>query len=41
MNKEENNKKVKECNHIKTYISVRHVSGISIRKCSECNKIVG
>jgi hypothetical protein len=29
-----------ECEHENTYIAVRHTSGASIRKCSNCNKIV-
>jgi hypothetical protein len=28
------------CSHENTYIVVRHTSGESIRKCSNCNKIV-
>ena len=30
----------KQCTHNKTYVSVRHVSGVKIVKCSLCNKVV-
>ena len=30
-------KKKEPCRHERTYVSVRHESGISIRKCSDCN----
>ena len=29
-----------ECKHEKTYVAVRHISGISIVKCSSCNKVI-
>jgi transcription elongation factor Elf1 len=25
-----------KCEHVKTYVAVRHTSGISLVKCSEC-----
>lgn len=33
-------KKEEPCRHERTYVSVRHESGISIRKCSDCGSRV-
>ncbi len=33
-------KKKEPCRHERTYVSVRHESGISIRKCSDCGSRV-
>jgi transcription elongation factor Elf1 len=27
-----------KCAHVKTYVAVRHVSGISLVKCSDCGQ---
>jgi hypothetical protein len=29
-----------KCQHIQTYIAVRHLSGISLVKCSECGQAI-
>jgi transcription elongation factor Elf1 len=29
-----------KCQHVKTYVAVRHVSGIQLVKCSECGQVV-
>ena len=29
-----------QCTHNKTYVSVRHVSGLKVVRCSLCNKVV-
>ena len=28
------------CKHEKTYVAVRHVSGIKLVKCSHCGKVI-
>jgi len=32
--------KLKSCPHEKTYIAVRHVSGLVLRKCRDCGGYV-
>jgi hypothetical protein len=29
-----------KCAHAKTYVAVRHTSGISLVKCKDCEKVV-
>lgn len=29
-----------ECSHENVYVAVRHVSGIRLYKCKDCNKVV-
>jgi hypothetical protein len=33
-------KDMKACEHKRTYVAVRHVSGLTLRKCSDCGKAV-
>ena len=33
-------KKEEKCQHERTHVAVRHESGISLRKCSDCNASV-
>lgn len=34
----DNTKDTPKCTHDKTYVAVRHVSGIKLVKCSNCGK---
>jgi len=29
-----------KCQHVRTYVAVRHVSGLTLVKCFDCNKVV-
>jgi hypothetical protein len=31
---------MKACEHKRTYVAVRHVSGLTLRKCRDCGKTV-
>ena len=40
--KKQNEKQVEKpkCEHKRTYVAVRHVSGIQLVKCQDCHQIV-